>query len=220
VLKRGLVTLKTNKERFLDAGEICDLARLSDDIYSRVKSRGLTDKAGYLTWNIKNLAELDDADCKKIIDRKIEIDKVNLSEKKDLIKLLSISDKDWNTAQKRGLTFENSDDYKLLELSVENWDNIVKRNLNAKNNANYNIYDTESRIRLSKLTDAEFETAKARGLIKERGYYYDPAFSEESLMLSKLNDSSYELYFKRGIDKLGDLWKIEIKQDLLNMTDE
>lgn len=221
VSKRGLLTLKTNKERFLDAGEICDLARLNDDIYSRVKSRGLTDKVGYLTWNIKTLAELDDADWKKIIDRKIEIDKVNIREKKDLIKLLSISDKDWKTAQKRGLTFENDDDYKLLELSAENWDNIVKRNLNAKNSkTNYNIYDTESQIRLSKLTDAEFETAKERGLIKELGYSSSPAFSEESLMLSKLNDSSYELYFKRGIDKLGDLWEIEIKQDLLNMTDE
>lgn len=216
VTKRELLKLKTKDGKFLNTGEIIDLVKLSDETFSKIESRGILDKVGSLTSNIKNLAELNDSDWQKIQDRGVKIDRVSLKNKKSLDKLLSISDDDWKKAQKRGLTFQNNDDYKLLELSDKNWDNLIKRNLNAKFKTR-NAYDADSQIRLSELTDAEFETAKNRGLIKEN--QYGKQFSEESAMLAKLNDSDYSLYIKRGIDKINDI-SVGIKQELFNMTDE
>ena len=219
VEKRGLLSLKTNTNKYLSSIEICDLAKLTDDVYSNIEKRDLLNKTGDKVQNLKVLAEVDDDSWQKILDRKINISKIDFREEENLTKLLSITDEQWKTAEKRGLTFVDDNDYKLLELNDEHWNNLINRKLNAVDEHERYIYDFESQIRLAKLTDEEFNTVIKRRLIhkewrfgSERG-----VFSEEDLMLTKLSDSDYSLYKKRELDKLY-ISSLEIKQNLLKMS--
>ncbi len=214
VLNRGLLSLKTNTGSFLDCEDICNLAELNNEAFARIKSRDLINKVGNCTYNLKNLAELDDIDWQKILNRKIGISEIDFSEKNDLAKLLAIPNEKWAVAQERGLTFKRGYDYDLLELTDENWKNFLNRNPNAVGDDF--IDDVESKIRISKLTDSEFENVQKRGLVNES--FGKPSFDEEGEMLAKCSDSEYSLYCERGIGKIRTT--VDVKRNLLDMTDE
>ncbi len=213
-VKRNLLSLKSADGKYLNVSNICLFAQMDDEAFLNVLKRDLLNKTGTRTVNAGILAQLSDDEWQKFTDRGLDASRPNLSNPRNLINLLSISDSDWEIAKARGLKFTDNDDFKLLELSGEQWQNITRRNLH---NSDVN-YNTDSKILISQLSDGEYEAAKKRGLINDVKSPLNKEFSREDLFLAKCSDEQYALYFKRGLDKKD--YDAEIKERLLKMDDK
>lgn len=171
--KRGLLSLKLNNRKFLQTNTIIDLANLSDEAYSRIESRKLFNVIKDKIFNLKPLAELNDEEFKKLIERKIPIG--------------------YYTYDKKTLRG-------LLDLNSNEWDNLEKRKLNAVDEDNIPIYNPKIQIRLAKLDDEQYRNAKIRRLLQDFG---ELVFGEKEEFLAKLSDEQYELYKTREIEYIG-----------------
>lgn len=198
VIKHKLITYTAQNGTQFDAITIRHLACQPDEIFSIIESRGLLDLKINQIKKIIVLANLTEYNWQKALKRKIDFSQVDLTSAENIHAILSISDKQNKIAQKRGIKFRDYKEIKLLDLTDKEWDNLIRRKLNSINENGYSNYSIDSQIILSKLSDEEFDRAGKRGILKKKS---NRNYSQVDVYLAKCSDEEFALYKKRNIEK-------------------